>query len=209
MTDEPRGRGRPAGSHAYQPEFATKAAELAECGLTYEEIAAELECDVKTLRRWRRAYPMMEEALQTARDAVDDDVEAALVEDALGGKYEEEQAVGTRNGVEVVTVRRRRHGNGQSQRWWLANRRPKEWSLTPRGARKALNFGVIDGSAKSISEAGVNVLRLMAAGELSVEEGQAAATVLAAVSRAIEVGVLEDRIAELEGAPKQLPAPRS
>lgn len=92
----------------------------------------------------------------------------------------------------------------QAQKWWLANRRPKEYSLTPRGARKALDFGVIDGSPKSISEAGVNVLRLMAAGELSVEEGQAAATVLAAIARALETGELEQRLAELEGTSQKL-----
>jgi hypothetical protein len=46
----------------------------------------------------------------------------------------------------------------------------------------------------------------MAAGELSVEEGQAAAQVLQSVAKALDVGELERRLVELENPskPKQL-----
>ncbi len=199
LTDvEKRLPGAPA---KYGPHIVTKAAALAADGLIDAEIAIELGIHVRTLHAWKRVHPEFAEALRSAKDSVDDRVEESLIESALGGEYTEE--VATASG-QVVEVRKLRHGDVQAQKWWLANRRPKEYSLTPRGARKALDFGVIDGSAKSISEAGVNVLRLMAAGELSVEEGQAAATVLAAIARALETGELEQRLAELEGTSQKL-----
>jgi transposase-like protein len=188
-------------SEGYRPEDAVKATAMAADGATYQEIADALGVSLRTVHRWRRRHQEFEVALQEVRDAVDDEVEAALVEAAVGGEYEEE--VATPKG-DVVTIKRKRHADGQSARWWLANRRPKEFSLNPRGARKALDFRTLDGSAKSLVDAGLNVLRLMAAGELSVEEGQAAATVIAACSRAPETGELEARLAELEGTSQKL-----
>jgi hypothetical protein len=189
----------------YEPELAAKAAELAVAGKIDREIATELGVDVRTLHRWKKR-PVFHEALKSGKDVFDDRVEAALGERATGYEHEVERIVTTRNEVHRVKVIERVPADVQAAKWWMANRRPKSWSLTPRGARKALDFGVLDGTAKSIATAGVRILQLMAAGELSVEEGQAAATVLAAVSKSLEVGQLEERIQQLEGyeAPKQI-----
>lgn len=77
--------------------------------------------------------------------------------------------------------------------------------MTPRGSRRELNLGTLDGSAASIAQASIFLIRELAAGNLSSEEAQSASVILGAAARALEVGELESRIEQLEGAkPKQL-----
>jgi len=191
---------------AYKLEYAKQAKRLARLGALDRDLADFFEVNIRTIHRWKIEHEDFAKSLKAGKKVVDDKVEQSLLARATGYSFDSEHIAVTQDG-EVVRAPTVEHcpPDVQAARWWMANRRPKEWSLTPRGARKALDFGTLDGSAKSISDAGVNVLRLMAAGELSVEEGQAAAMVLASVSKALEVGELEMRLSGLEGAkPRQI-----
>lgn len=190
----------------YEPALAAEAAELAKAGALDRKIAEALGVSLTSFHRWKRKHPDFKAALKRSKAVANQEVENALFQKATGYSFDAERIVTTRDEVHRVQVVEHVPPDTRAASWFLANRDPKRWALSPRGARKALNFGTLDGSAKSIAEAGVNVLRLMAAGELAVEEGQAAAQVLAAVSRSLEIGALEERIKQLEGyqAPKQL-----
>lgn len=72
-------------------------------GLTHDQIAARMGIGRSTLYNWRRKYPVMEQALRKGREVVDYQVEAALLEKALGGDL-------------------------RAQIHWLSGRRPDKWT---------------------------------------------------------------------------------
>ena len=83
-------------------------------GMNLEEIAEKMGIGVATLRRWRKKYPKIDEALKRGSDAADIAVESALFKRAVGYVVEEVQKV-----VEP---------NVTAQLFWLKNRRPDLWS---------------------------------------------------------------------------------
>ena len=89
-------------------------------GMNLEEIAEKMGIGVATLRRWRKKYPKIDEALKRGSDAADIAVESALFKRAVGYVVEE------------VTKQLDKSGelepNVTAQLFWLKNRRPDLWS---------------------------------------------------------------------------------
>ena len=193
--------GRPS---AYKPEYAEQAGKLSRLGATDKELAEFFHVNLVTIGRWRLAHQDFADAVRLSKDEADEMVARSLHKRATGFSYECEDVAVLQSGQVVKTTKVVYvPPETRAAALWLSNRRPKEFSLNPRGARKALDFGDLNGSARSIADASVHVLRLMAAGELSVEEGSAAAVVLQAAAKAIETGQLEAQVVELEN-PKQI-----
>lgn len=100
QSPEKRPVGRPA---KYEPDWMPgRAQELCVCGATDEEIADEFGIDVRTLYRWRNAYPEFRQALKLGKDEPDDRIERSLYQQAM-------------------------EGNVTAQIFWLKNRRRREW----------------------------------------------------------------------------------
>ena len=99
-------------------------------GLNLEEIAEKMGVGVATLRRWRKKYPDMEEALQKGSDAADIAVESALFKRAVGYVVEEVTKQLDKSGelVVVKVVQKVVEPNVTAQLFWLKNRRPDLWS---------------------------------------------------------------------------------
>lgn len=128
-------------------------------GATEKEIAKKLRLGYSTWRRYldeaesERAaaelagqeytgrYAPLLRALAGAREAADDEVEAALHRRACGGEYEErvyelrpDPETGQRQEVCVRRVVRQLPPDGDSAKFWLANRRSARWAFRPREA---------------------------------------------------------------------------
>lgn len=118
-------KGRPT---KYNAQFHPKLAEvLASKGLTDKEIALELSITEQTLNNWKKSHPEFFESLKRGKEHTDDQVENALLRNALG--YEEEDTkVFQHEGQPVYAPFIKKHKpDTVSQIFWLKNRRPKEW----------------------------------------------------------------------------------
>ena len=76
-------------------------------GLTRERMACAMGISTSTLYKWQKRYPQIAAALGAGREAVDYQVEQALLDRALGGDL-------------------------KAQMYWLNNRRGDKWQEHPR-----------------------------------------------------------------------------
>ena len=190
----------------FRAEYSEQAEKLCALGSTDAELGAFFGVHFRTIGEWRARHPAFADSCRRGKDSADDRVEQALYKRATGYDQPTEIVQVTPSGAVVraqtiVTV----PCDVRAAALWMANRRPKEFSLNPRGRSRPVNLGSLDGSCASLAAASMGIIRALAAGDLSSEEAASAATVLAAASKALEVGELEARIAELESPqPKQL-----
>jgi transcriptional regulator with XRE-family HTH domain len=97
-------------------------------GLSDEQIAANMGISIATLYNWKRDHLEILEALKEGKDAVDRQVENALLKSALGYKYDEVTKE-LRDDELVVTkvVHKEVQPNTTAQIFWLKNRKRAEW----------------------------------------------------------------------------------
>lgn len=76
---------------AYKPEFPDQAKRLSQLGLLPWEIAEYFGVDQRTLRRWRRAYPELEDAMRVGVGPANNRVELSLYHQAVGYYIDDEE----------------------------------------------------------------------------------------------------------------------
>lgn len=108
-------------------------------GLIDEQIAKNLGVAYSTFMTYKKKYSELSEALKRGKEVVDREVENALLRNALGYDFVEEEAVKLKQvyyvdgkryedeRVEVVELRKHRTADTTAQIFWLKNRKPKEW----------------------------------------------------------------------------------
>lgn len=101
---------------------------LLECwardGLTDEQIADNMEIDVRTLYRWKNKHSQICQSLKKGKEVVDYKVENALLKRAMGYEYEEctyEYGILTKRVIKQVAP-----DTGAAMAW-LKNRKPDKW----------------------------------------------------------------------------------
>lgn len=99
-----------------EPEGLALLAGRARDGMSEQEIARSLNISQSTLYRWKTEHPELAEALRQGREAVDYQVESALLHTAL-------------------------NGNTTAQLFWLRNRRPDKWKDKPEQKNESLREG--------------------------------------------------------------------
>ena len=109
---------------------------LLECwtrdGYTFEDIANRIGISYSTLRKWRKDYPEINDALKKGREIIDYKVENALLKSALGYKTKETKVTTIiRHGKVVETIKettdKEQAPNVSAAQCWLYNRLPKKW----------------------------------------------------------------------------------
>lgn len=119
--------GRPS---SYDPKLHPKLAEiLASTGRIDKLVAQELGISEPTLIDWKKKYPEFFKALRAGKKKVDDQVVSALLQNALGYEHEEDKIFYDSKRGKPITVKttRKYAPNVLAQKFWLMNRRPKEW----------------------------------------------------------------------------------
>ena len=92
-----------------------------------------------TVKKWRKAYPSLDKAIEQGRTAADGEVLHALFKTAVGFHEHEEQAVGGRE-PQVMRVKKYFPGQFLAQKHWLASRKRADWP-----AREAVEVTGRDG----------------------------------------------------------------
>lgn len=97
-------------------------------GLTEEQIANNIGCATSTFREWKKKYSAVSAALKKGKRPIDFEVENALLKNALGFKYTEEEIYKDDDGnTRVKKVNRYQKPDTTAQIFWLKNRKPKLW----------------------------------------------------------------------------------
>ena len=121
---ETRGRGRPTD---YRQEYAEQAKKLAEHGLTDQELADFFEVDVRTIYRWKVAFPEFSQSLKLGKDEADDRVERSLYHRAVGYSHDSVKIFNSEGTPLIVPYREHFPPDNASAIFWLKNRRPDVW----------------------------------------------------------------------------------
>lgn len=113
-------------------------------GLTDEQIATNIGINVATLYDWKNKHAEISEALKEGKDAVDRQVENALLKSALGYKYDEVTRE-LRDDELVVTkvVHKEVQPNTTAQIFWLKNRKRAEWRDRIENALTGADSGAV------------------------------------------------------------------
>ncbi|MGW7932315.1 hypothetical protein ACWEWU_11710 [Staphylococcus xylosus] len=103
-------------------------------GLTDEQIAHNIGCNVKTLYNWKAIHLPILQALKKGKEVVDREVENALLKRAMGYEYVEitkERIFNEKKNkyemVETKQVKKQVSPDTTAQIFWLKNRKPHEW----------------------------------------------------------------------------------
>jgi len=116
--------GRP---RAYDPSFAIEAQALCERGATDMELAEHFDVTVRTIYRWRNAFPDFCQAVVIGKDAADDRVERALYNRAVGYSFESEKIFNYQGVVVRADVVEHVPPDQGAALNWLKNRRGDKW----------------------------------------------------------------------------------
>lgn len=119
-----KGAGRPS---KFTKDNIKKAYLLGKKGFTNEEIAKVFGVSLKTIKTWKKDYPLFGESLAKGKKICDDAVEKSLYERALGYSHPE-VTINVVKG-EIVKTETIKHypPDPTSMIFWLKNRRRKEW----------------------------------------------------------------------------------
>lgn len=103
-------------------------------GYTYDDIANRMGIAHRTLSKWRKEFPEIQEALKAGREIVDYKVENALLKAALGYKTKESRVLmqldyrtGVMKAVEKEIITKEAAPNVKAAEVWLYNRLPDKW----------------------------------------------------------------------------------
>lgn len=97
-------------------------------GLTDEQIAHNMGICRDTLYEWKKRFPDMADVLKKGKDAIDIEVENALLKRAMGYDYTETRTETTEDGMtKTVVTKKTMPPDTTAQIFWLKNRRPAVW----------------------------------------------------------------------------------
>ena len=114
-------------SHWTGPEGVALMAAWTREGCSFAEVARRCGVRETVLRGWARRFPGVEEALSASREAVDAQVEAALLRRALGYTYTEAVEEESGSGLKRRETHKYEPPNLTAIKFWLACRLPEKW----------------------------------------------------------------------------------
>jgi hypothetical protein len=112
--------------------FPRTCAFLASRGATIAEMADACDVETRTFFRWMNAYPELNEAVSSGKDAFDMRVERALAERAVGYSVDVEECFVINGKVVRETVRKYYPPDVTACIYWTKNRMPDRWGDVQR-----------------------------------------------------------------------------
>jgi Homeodomain-like domain len=128
VVDEPKPgakMGRP--SIPFLPEYADVAGQMSDDGASCPEIAAALGISLKTLERWRGAYPDLRRAIKVGKGPADERVKRSLYERATGYSYAAVKVFHYQGRIIKARVVEHVPPDTLACIFWLKNRDPEAW----------------------------------------------------------------------------------
>lgn len=108
-------------------------------GLVDEQISKNLGVAYSTFKTYKKKYSDLIAALKKGKEVVDREVENALLNNAKGYDYIEEQAIKIKNvyyeegmrvekeEIRLIEIKKHKPAETTAQIFWLKNRKPKDW----------------------------------------------------------------------------------
>jgi len=119
------GSGRPS---KYSASYAPKIAEImARHGMIDRDMAAFMGISESTFNKWKRDFPEFKKALDRGKAEIDDKVENALLQRALGYEHPEDVIMQYQGEPVIVPTIKHYPPDNVSCIFWLKNRRPDRW----------------------------------------------------------------------------------
>lgn len=112
----------------YTPDKDELARKFCLLGATDKDLATLFDVSVRTINQWKKEHPSFKDAMNRGKIVADANVADSLYNRAVGVSVKLQKAFVDKNGVEhKITVKEEIPGDVNAQRFWLNNRRPKEW----------------------------------------------------------------------------------
>lgn len=119
-----RGVGRPS---LFQEWMRPVAVKMCRMGATDADLAEAFGVTEQTINNWKDSHPEFFESIVDAKAEYDDRVEIALAERALGYSHEAVKILVVDKAVQEVPYIERYPPDTPAAKFWLINRRPKQW----------------------------------------------------------------------------------
>lgn len=112
----------------YTPDKDELARKFCLLGATDKDLATLFDVSVRTINQWKKEHHSFKDAMNRGKIVADANVADSLYNRAVGVSVELQKAFVDKSGVEhKITVKEEIPGDVNAQRFWLNNRRPKEW----------------------------------------------------------------------------------
>ena len=111
----------------YKEEYAEQAKKLCALGATDKQLADFFEVTEQTINNWKNDYPVFFESLKEAKSELDNKVERALFERAMGYSHKEDKVFNNNGEAMTVETVKRYPPDTTALIFWLKNRKPDEW----------------------------------------------------------------------------------
>lgn len=130
-TKKKSGKNKVGAKSKYNPEWVSLVEAYARRGMTDKQMCECLRISHDTFYNYIKKHPEFSEAIKRGREPVHMEVENALLKNALGYEYDEEQyevfADGKIDKKRKRVVKKHVPGNLGAQIFWLINRLPDFW----------------------------------------------------------------------------------
>jgi hypothetical protein len=185
--------GRPT---KYDARFAKVAEKMCQLGAIDRDLATAFDVDLSTIQYWKSTRPAFAAALKIGKEAVDDQVERSLFQNAVGFVREVTKVNVSEGQLFETKILETIPPDTKAAALWLANRRPAVWALNPT-RRITLPLGNFEGAA-GLTTAMTGIARALAAGLISPQDAEAMGRVVDALGDAYGRHIIEERVLALE-----------
>jgi hypothetical protein len=132
--------------------FPKTCAFLAQRGATIAEMADACAVETRTFFRWMNAYPELNEAVSSGKEAFDTRIERSLAERALGYSVDVEECFVINGVIHKETVRKYYPPDVTACIYWTKNRMPDRWRDVQRHEVNAVGLKSADELRQLLAE---------------------------------------------------------
>jgi hypothetical protein len=131
-------KGRPP---AYQKKYDEQAYQLCQLGAIDRDLASFFKVSEKTINTWKQKYPSFLQSIKQSKEDLDNRVERALFERAVGYSHPEDKIFNDNGKAMVVPTIKHYAPDTAAAFIWLKNRQPEKWRDKKEIAIESIEIG--------------------------------------------------------------------